>query len=123
MNILICENQKEQLGNHVIELQKVFSSSIFSYAQTTLEAIDKIKTCPMFYDFVLCREDRENKIDGENIYKTARTQNFVFPFVLLSNKTPQIEENINDDFFRLSESCCSKKLDKIVDILTSKACQ
>ncbi len=121
MEFLIYESNSKLLGGHVLKIKKVFQDVNFCYVQNFPEMNDKIKFNGQYYDFIFCRENQEDKISGENIYKAIRAQGALSSIIFISERECRIKENVEDRFFCLNQSYGTEDLDKIFNAVASKA--
>ena len=114
------KKKKEFLGNHISKFKEVFEDATFNYAQNTLEAIDELELNGVSYSFILCREDEEGNVKGEDIYKMAKSLKVPASFILISNAS-SLETKIEDDFYCFNENYTTNELNKIMDILAERS--
>ena len=120
MHTLICESKKNLLGSHISKFQKIFEDATFNYTQNTLEAIDELELNGNFYSFILCREDENGQVKGEDIYKMAKSKKVPASFILISDASG-LETEILDDFYCFNENYTTGDLSRVMDILVAKS--
>ncbi len=121
MEILICENNPELLGGHVLKLKKVFSDSNFCYVQSFSKLMEKVKFYPCYYDFIYYIENQRDKINEQDIYKAIKAQEVSSVVIFVSDKISETKEDSENDFFCLNKSHSVEELNKIFNLVAEQA--